>query len=232
MNPNDYDAMALAYSVDNEQNAWNALYERPAILGLASDVNGLRVLDAGCGAGAHAVALVERGANVSGFDLSEQLLAIARQRLGGQVPLVQADLNAALPYPDGQFDLVLSALVMHYVEDWAIPLGEFARILRKGGRLVFSTHHPFMDHVLAKGENYFATYAFKESWERGGQQVTMQFWHRPLSAMLQSLTRAGFSVERIDEPMPLESAREEFPDAYRTLTTSPRFIFFSARTIE
>lgn len=48
--PNDYDAFAAAYTADNESNAWNAYYERPASLALLGDVAGLRVLDAGCGA--------------------------------------------------------------------------------------------------------------------------------------------------------------------------------------
>ncbi|RZF24493.1 SAM-dependent methyltransferase [Paraburkholderia sp. UYCP14C] len=230
MTVNDYDAMAAAYSEDNERNPWNALYERPAILALAGDVRSLHVLDAGCGGGAHAAALVERGALVSGFDFSERLLALARLRLGTQVPLVRADLRASLPYADARFDLVLSALVMHYVEDWSTPLREFRRILKPGGRLVFSVHHPFMDHVLAKGEDYFATYAFEDSWERDGRKVTMRFWHHPLSAMLGALHTAGFSIEHITEPMPLECARSKFPDAYRILTTAPRFLFFSART--
>lgn len=229
MNANDFDAMAAAYSADNENNAWNALYERPAILALAGDVAGLRVLDAGCGSGAHTAELIERGAVVSGFDLSQGLLAIARQRLGNDVPLVQADLSSTLPYTHGQFDMVFSALALHYVENWTVPLGEFARVLKQGGRLVFSTHHPFMDHSLASGDNYFETYAFEEQWERGGRRVLMRFWHRPLSAMIHAIQHAGFSIESIEEPMPLDRAREEFPEAYQSLTTAPRFLFFSAR---
>lgn len=49
MAENDYDAFAAAYDADNEVNAWNAYYERPAILALVGDVAGLSVLDAGCG---------------------------------------------------------------------------------------------------------------------------------------------------------------------------------------
>ncbi len=48
---NDYDGIAEAYSAENEANLVNAYYERPAMLGLAGDVAGLRILDAGCGAG-------------------------------------------------------------------------------------------------------------------------------------------------------------------------------------
>jgi len=226
---NTYDAFARAYAADNELNPWNALYERPAILVLAGDVAGLRVLDAGCGSGAHAAALVERGAIVSGCDLSEGLLEIARQRLGDRVPLVRADLNAPLPYDDAQFDMVVSALALHYLEDWTTPLAQFRRVLKPGGRLVFSTHHPFMDHAFAQGENYFATYAFDDTWVKNGVEMTMRFWHRPLAKMIEAIQGAGFTLERLVEPMPLDIAKDRFPDAYLSLTTAPRFIFFSAK---
>lgn len=101
---NDYDSFAQEYAEANESNAFNALYERPAVLSMLGDVAGLRVLDAGRGAGAHATALIERGATVEGLDLSTGLLEIARRRLGPDVLLRQADLRQPLPYADSRFD--------------------------------------------------------------------------------------------------------------------------------
>lgn len=229
MSVNDYDRFALAYDADTEQNAFNGLYERPAILALAGDVDGLEVLDAGCGGGLHSVALLEGGARVSGFDKSRSLLAIARKRLGADAELVEADFSEPLPFASGRFDVVLSALALHYVEDWAKPLGEFHRVLKPGGRVVFSTHHPFLDHQLAGGDNYFAVYQFEDLWVRDGQQMHMQFWHRPLTAMVASVKAAGFVLEDIVEPQPLEEARVRFPKDFEKLSTAPRFLFFAAR---
>jgi len=48
---NSYDLFAVAYTADTEDNAWNAYYERPAVLAMVGDIAGKRVLDAGCGAG-------------------------------------------------------------------------------------------------------------------------------------------------------------------------------------
>ncbi len=228
MSENDYDAFAAAYQADNESNAWNAHYERPAILALAGDVAGLRVLDAGCGGGAHAAALVDRGAILTGIDASAGLLEIARRRLGGRVQLMLADLNEPLPFEDGAFDLVIASLVMHYLADWSLPLSEFNRILSDSGRLVFSTHHPFMDHDLAGHDNYFETYSFSETWQRGGRAIVMRFWHRPLHAMFDALKSAGFHIEVLSEPQPDPKVDTLFPAAYRSLTTKPRFLFFSA----
>ncbi|MDN7853507.1 methyltransferase domain-containing protein [Burkholderia seminalis] len=97
MPENDCDAFAAAYDAGNEVNAWNAFNERPAILSMAGDVANLRVLDAGCGGGAHAAALVEQGANLTGIDARVGLSDIARIRLKGCVSLILANLNEPLP---------------------------------------------------------------------------------------------------------------------------------------
>jgi SAM-dependent methyltransferase len=228
LSENDYDAFAAAYQADNENNAWNAYYERPAILSMVGDVTGLRVLDAGCGGGAHAAELLDRGAILTGIDSSAGLLQIARRRLEGQAQLLLADLNKRLPFDDGAFDLVLASLVMHYLPDWSQPLSEFSRLLPRGGRLVFSTHHPFMDHHSAGHDNYFDTYDFNETWRRDGRDVAMRFWHRPLHAMSDALKSAGFQIDALSEPQPDPRARFLFPEAYHSLTTTPRFILFSA----
>ena len=79
---NDYDSFAEAYSAENEISLCNAYYARPAILTLAGDVAGRRILDAGCGSGPLFAALRDRGAIVTGFDSSAGMLELARRRLG------------------------------------------------------------------------------------------------------------------------------------------------------
>lgn len=91
---------------------------------------------------------------------------------------------------------------MHYLQDWGPSLKEFRRVIVPGGRLVISTHHPFMDHPLAGGPDYFATYAVTEEWTRGGQTVLMRFWHRPLHAMTDAFRAAGYTLGVIAEPQP------------------------------
>src|SRR5215469_8680005 len=115
---NDYDSFAETYSAENESSLANAYYERPAVLALAGDVAGRRILDAGCGSGPLSAALRERGPVVTGIDASAGMLALARRRLGEDVALHVVDLSDRLPFADATFDDVVASLVLHYLEDW------------------------------------------------------------------------------------------------------------------
>src|ERR1700691_1766711 len=94
---NDYDSFAEAYTAETEANLINGYYCRPAIVNLAGDVAGRRILDAGCGSGPIAAALRDRGATVTGFDSSAGMLELARRRLGPGADLHLADLASPLP---------------------------------------------------------------------------------------------------------------------------------------
>jgi predicted TPR repeat methyltransferase len=96
---NDYDSFAEAYTAVNEASLVNAYYARPAILALAGNVAGQRILDAGCGSGPLFEALRDRGAIVTGFDKSTGMLELARRRLGDGADLQVADLAARCRSP-------------------------------------------------------------------------------------------------------------------------------------
>jgi SAM-dependent methyltransferase len=140
---NDYDSFAEAYAAETESNLLNGYYARPAILDLAGEVAGRRILDVGCGAGPLLEPLRDRGAIVTGVDPSIKMLELARQRLGEGAVLHQAGLGGGpLPFPDGAFDDAIVCLVLHYLEDWKAPLAELRRVLAPGGRLIVAVNHP------------------------------------------------------------------------------------------
>ncbi|MFF3431357.1 class I SAM-dependent methyltransferase [Streptomyces sp. NPDC002602] len=224
---NDYDSFAEAYSAENEINLVNAYYERPGMLALAGDVAGRRILDAGCGSGSLSAALRERGAVVTGIDASAGMLALARRRLGDDVALHVVDLSDRLPFADGAFDDVVASLVLHYLEDWVPTLAELRRVLRPGGRLIASVDHPFVAYAFQDPRpDYFATTSYTFDWTFNGQSVPMRFWRRPLHAMIDAFTTAGFRLCAISEPQPDPAARELFPDDFHDLSTKPNFLFF------
>ncbi|PWI07037.1 SAM-dependent methyltransferase [Streptomyces sp. NWU339] len=224
---NDYDGFAEAYSAETENNLVNAYYERPAMLALAGDVTGRRILDAGCGSGPLSAALRDRGAIVTGIDASAGMLALARRRLGDDVALHLVDLSDRLPFADGAFDDVVASLVLHYLEDWGPTLAELRRVLRPGGRLIASVDHPFVAYTIQDPRpDYFATTSCTFDWTFNGQSVPMRFWRKPLHAMTDAFTTAGFRLAGISEPQPDPAARELFPDDFHDLSTRPTFLFF------
>ena len=213
-----YDGFAEAYAAENETSLLNAYYARPAMLDLAGDVAGRRILDAGCGAGPLSAALRDRGATVTGFDASGGMLELARRRLGDDADLRLADLADPLPFPDGAFDDVVACLVLHYLKDWTAPLAELRRVLVPGGRLIVAVAHPFVTQLVrmqaGPGADYFATAKHTEQWTLGGHSALMTFWNRPLHAMTDAFTAAGFRIAVVSEPPPAPGARELFPEAF------------------
>lgn len=92
------------------------------------------VLDVACGTGDMAVSLVERGCTVTGIDLSEEMLAIARQK----APIVTFMIADAehLPFPDASFDAVTCAFGVRNFVHLEQGLNEMLRVLKPGGQLV------------------------------------------------------------------------------------------------
>lgn len=219
-----YEAFADAFAVHAESGAYNALYDRPALLGLAGDVRGLDVLDAGCGPGLYAAELVARGARVTAFDVSPRMVELARARAAGAVEIRVSDLEQPLPWlADASFDLVLQALVLHHVRDRVGMLRELRRVLRPGGRLVLSTVHPTADWLWSGG-GYFDVADLDEEWNDGWK---VRYRRQPLSAWCDELADAGFLIERVVEPRPAPEMAATFPDIHDRLVREPAFLALS-----
>ena len=227
--PTDYDPIAARYAAEIDERPWNALYERPATLALLPDVSGKDVLDAGCGAGWYADWLAVRGARVVAVDRSSRMVAFADARLGGRAHVMQgdvSDLRALLA--DEAFDLVLSSLVLHYLADLPKTFLEWARLLKPGGTLVFSTHHPIRQESLLD-PGYLRAELIEERWDWLGEM--MRYYQRPLRDLTEPLATAGFVIERICEPTPSEALKLRDPKGYDQLCRIPAFIFVRARKL-
>jgi ubiquinone/menaquinone biosynthesis C-methylase UbiE len=116
---------------------------RRAGLELAPSGEGRRVLDVGCGTGAHLALYEDGGAMVAGVDHSEGMLARARRRLGRGATLFPADA-AALPFADASFDLVIAMTLLHELDSQSrsAVLAEMRRVAARDGRLLVIDHHP------------------------------------------------------------------------------------------
>lgn len=219
-----YDGLAATYDEEVETNPYNADLEMPATTSLVPPVDGKRVLDAGCGTGIYTEWLLERGAEVVGVDVSEEMLEHARERVGDSTEFHRADLGAPLEFlPDDAFDGVVSALALDYVRDWHATFAEFARVLRPGGFFVFSVGHPVEQYVDNEDVNYFERERLTKAWE-----VAVPYYRRPLADMIEPLLASGFGVDGIVEPEPTEAFREKLPERYEKESRQPVFLCLRA----
>jgi SAM-dependent methyltransferase len=218
-----YDAFADAFAAHAEHSAYNAHYDRPAVLGLLGEVAGHRVLDVGCGSGLYAAELADRGAEVIGFDASARLVELAGQRVGRRADLRVHDLRCPLEWLDDcTIDQAVMALVIHHLDDPVPALREIHRVLKPGGRLVISTVHPIADWRQLGG-NYFTDEVIEDSWNTGWN---VRFRRAPLTTWCAEFRDAGFLIDQLVEPLPTEAMKAGFPDIYAKLMEQPFFIVF------
>jgi SAM-dependent methyltransferase len=152
-------------------------------------------LDAGCGDGRYLAALAaELPARRAGCDLSERILETARQRV--EADFRQANLEA-LPFDDGEFDLVLCSQVIEHVLEPDLGIAELRRVLRPGGALVISTDNAH--NVVTKTINAPRTAAvaiLRLRGARGRVESPATPYTRPAFRTL--LERGAFTVERLE----------------------------------
>jgi SAM-dependent methyltransferase len=224
-----YNQLAKDYehNVDTK-NVYNIDYERPAMIKLfPSNLKNMKVLDAGCAAGWYTLQLVNLGAKVIASDISPEMVAATKRRIGENAEVMCLDLEKKLPFEDESFDFIVSSLVLHYVEDWSKTFSEFRRILKPEGRLLFSVHHPFMDIKLSVNDNYFSTELIVDKWKRQGKLIEVPFYRRPLHLILNE-TLEYFSIEKVIEPQPTKEFKIKEPEKYERLMKNPHFIIVKA----
>lgn len=212
-----------------------------AMLSAVGSCEGLDVLDAGCGEGYLSREIAARGARqVTGVDKSAALIAAARAAAHGQ-PVArfnEADL-AALPFGDASFDLAVVNHVLNDLPDITGPVGELARVLRPGGRLVILMLHPCFYGYRAERvairrtlpvADYFAARVIEQPFEVDGiisPDATIT-WVRPLETYTQAITGSGLHITAMTEPHPSDEqlAASEW---WRENFTRPLFLLITAR---
>jgi ubiquinone/menaquinone biosynthesis C-methylase UbiE len=194
---------------------WGPEGLREADAHLLGDVAGRRVLEIGAGAAQCARWLQDHGAQVVGLDISAGQL-VQGQRIdaaraeaghgGPAVPLLQADATD-LPLADGSVDLACSAYGgVPFVADSARVMREVARVLRPGGRWVFSVTHPIRwalpddpgQHGLTITSSYFDRTPYVEVDGRG--EVSYAEHHRTLGDRVREISAAGLVLIDLVEP--------------------------------
>lgn len=203
---------------------YNIDYERPAMMKeMPTSLNGFHVLDAGCAAGWYTEQFIYRGAKVTATDISPEMVEATKRRVGNKAEVLCIDLERNLPMEDEAFDMIVSSLVLHYIEDWSATFREFHRLLKPGGVLLFSVHHPFMDFQMSKKGDYFSNELIVDIWKRDGKSIEVPFYRRSLQTICQE-TLKWFFIEKLIEPQPIEELKAKDKDAYHKLINNPHFL--------
>ncbi|MBV8328592.1 class I SAM-dependent methyltransferase [Chryseobacterium sp.] len=187
------------------------------------DFKGKTVLDLGCGFGWHCRYAIENGAtSVIGIDLSEKMLARAKEINNPEGIQYEKKALEDADYPDQSFDIVLSSLTLHYVESLETIVQNIYRWLNFGGYFIFSVEHPIFtaeggqDWIYDKNgektcwpvDRYFIEGTRNTTFL--GENVIK--YHRTLTSYVNTLLKHGFKIREVVEPQPGQEMLKEIPE--------------------
>ncbi len=220
--------------VRNGYDVYRDLFTFPAFLQFLPTLEGLDVMDFGCGEGSNTRRLALMGARMTGIDISERMIDLARQVEKDDPAGIYykiASYSSDTGFPKASFDAVISTMALMDGPDFQGAMHEAFRLVRPGGFVAFSIIHPcFITPGLQwqKDENgqtiglrvarYFDGASFTENWKFGDrpkhenvEPFAVPRFPRTISDYLNAVVTAGFRIKRIEEPQPTDKACEAVP---------------------
>ena len=188
----------------------NELLEQPVFAELVGEVRAMDICELGCGDGSYGRSLLEQGCHsYRGVDASDRRVEAARRVLAGTQARVTHERIEELELADESFDLVLSRMTLHWVEDLAPVFAQLCRALRPRGRLVFSVEHPVLTCCdVSREEGQGRTRWVVDDYFVPGPRVShwfgarVQKYHRSIEQYFQLLRSHGFEVDDLREATP------------------------------
>lgn len=226
----DWDRIADTYA-SGVENGPRFAYMTDVLLGLLGDVEGLKVLDLGCGNGWLAGRLQALGADVTGIDGSSALLGRARDRYPA-IRFEQCDLAEGLPDLVDEFDIVVSHTVLMDIPSLHPLMNDVSAALSSTGRLVFSLLHPcfwnqrsHVDQETGEWHKRVTGYLELVTWRVEGFGGHNHY-HRPISFYIEALDQAGLVVRRLLEPVHEPTGESAIPETF--IRRFPLFLLVEA----
>jgi SAM-dependent methyltransferase len=188
----------------------NFVMEEPALLEAIGDVRGQRILDLGCGDAAIGRSLLDAGCRgYLGIDASARMTEAARSALLGTAGEARRGAIEQFSAPADSFDLVISRMALHYVENLDAALAACRDCLARDGRMVFTVVHPVITSHDARPDteeprtnwvvdDYFEPGAREQDWL--GEEVV--WYHRTVEQYVACFQRAGFRLTAVSECSP------------------------------
>lgn len=220
--------------------AMNDIVEKPALFSLAPNLQNKSVLDIGCGYGENCAEFIKMGASsVTGLDISIKMLEVAERENAllniKYINKSMTDLNEITE----KYDVVFSSLAVHYIEDFDKLVTDIYDLLNQGGYFIFSQEHPLTTALLTQNywtlneENERIHYNLTTYALEGERKVTWIVdgvikYHRTMSSIINSLSNAGFIIDKILEPIPGKEIMEQCP-SYKKYIHKPDFLLIKVK---
>jgi SAM-dependent methyltransferase len=209
---------------------YNELLEMPATLELLGNVRGKKILDFGCGSGIYAKLLTKKGAKIKGFDISPEMIKIAKK----ENPELDLRVGSGYNIPfNEKFDIVFASLVVHYLKDWDKMFKEIRRVLKDGGIFIFSTGNPVAEarkkiktgnKKITVLDNYFNENKHDVTWrDNRGKKIKMFFYHKTYESIIRIILKNNFEIIDYKDCFPLKKAKKLFPQDYAEYSKKPFF---------
>ena len=246
MKQNVYDNEEFSKEYDsmrNDEKGTNAndVIEIPIFRKMMPDVKNKSILDLGCGYGENDKYFKELGASyVLGTDISNHMIDIANKenKIDGveykQLPM--EDINKI----DRKFDIVISSLAFHYIENYEKLIEDIYNILESDGVLLFSQEHPLVlcinyddgienNKIEINGKKYrlVADYNNNGLREIPWYNIKVKKYYRNFSVIINTLIKKGFIIDEINECEPNEEMVKKNPK-FKNQYDSPYFLFIKA----
>ncbi|KXN65295.1 S-adenosyl-L-methionine-dependent methyltransferase [Conidiobolus coronatus NRRL 28638] len=200
---------------------WHQLKEM-----LPKDFKGKRVLDLGCGYGWHCTYAIDQGAaSVVGVDNSSKMLEKAREiNNSANIEYVEATMET-YNYPEAKFDIIISSLAFHYVENFQDLVNNINKSLVPGGHLVFSVEHPIFTAYgsgdwIYDSDNKPLHWPVDKYYSEGirhpnflGKTITK--YHKTMTTYVNTLIQSGFNITNLVEATPHPDMVKFMPDELR-----------------
>jgi len=242
---NGYDQFGKEYHSyrKSAENFYNSMIDMPAVLSFLEDINGKKILDIGCGSGLYSAILQQRGAVVTGIDISKTMLQIARQEVK-DAKFHFADITD-MSFPDKSFDFAMSALMLGYVENWDQAFKEVRRILKPGGIFIFSIFNPVLEcreEAELGGKKYKIMGNSKDNATVIGDYFNQRWFgfklmknmeskshHKTYETIINTILQNGFSIEGYKDAKPIAQGKTVSPLDYEKYSKLPIFCVFKVK---
>ena len=228
-------------NIRSQEMNYNNCIEEPLMLKLAGDVSGRDILDIGCGTGELSSKLAQTADSILGIDISQKMLNVAKEKNSSSNIEYKELSMENISRLNNEFDMAVSSLAFHYVENFEKLILDISKLLRKRGILIFSQEHPMVtankelkDWVFdpETGKRCWPVSNYNEEGERSEEWfiADVKKYHRTLSTIINTVIKNGFEILEIAESRADDELISKEPKFFNGKNLA-HFLFIKARKL-